>query len=158
MRATFSWSLLSLCGLVMVAGFSQKTEQSEQAEPTCEQVFKNIKVFNGVPASDMIPAMEFMSASLKYQCSDCHNPKDYSEETRMKETTRQMVIMQREINAKNFNNKLEVTCMTCHGGAEHPTATPVPTGVNLRHERLERAPAPEDLFRKHIAAVGKEPN
>jgi len=125
--------------------------------PTAEQVFKNIKVFKGTPASDIIPAMQFMSASMKFQCVDCHDPKDYAADTRAIETTRKMILMQREINEKHFNGRLEVTCNSCHGGKEHPEATPIPAGVNLRHERLTTAPKVEDLFKKHQAASGKAP-
>lgn len=125
-----------------------------QAGPTADQVFKNITVFKGVPANDLIPAMEFMCASLKYECSDCHDVKDFAAETWAKETARKMVLMQRDINAKNFGGRLEVTCMTCHNGHEHPATTPVPAGINLRHERMENAPKPDELFANHIAFAG----
>jgi hypothetical protein len=125
--------------------------QSGTQEKTAEQVFKNITVFKGVPASDLIPSMEFMAASLKYECSDCHNPQDYAADTRAKETTRHMVLMQRDINTKNFNGRNQVTCMTCHRGSERPVGTPIPDGVSLRHKRLDNAPKPEDLFAKHLA-------
>lgn len=122
-----------------------------------EQVFKDIRVLKGVPASEIIPAMEFMSASLKFECADCHDPKDYAADNRAKDTARKMIVMQREINAKNFNGQLEVTCMTCHGGKEHPAGTPLADGFNLRHARITSPPKPEELFAKHIAAIGKEP-
>lgn len=125
-----------------------------QSPPTCEQVYKNIQVFKGVPASDLVPAMEFMCASLNWQCADCHDPKDFTAETRGKETARKMVLMQRDINAKFFNGKLEVTCMSCHGGREHPAGTPIPQGLNLRHERIEGGPTPQSLIAKHLASVG----
>jgi hypothetical protein len=125
-----------------------------KAEPTSEQVYKNIQVFKGVPASDLIPAMEFMSASLKYECTDCHDPKDYAADTQVKGVARKMVLMQRDINAKHFNNRLEVTCMTCHHGAEHPAGTPLPNNLALRHPRLDNAPKPADVFAKHLAALG----
>jgi photosynthetic reaction center cytochrome c subunit len=128
--------------------------QPKQA-PMAEQVFKNIQVFKGVPANDLIPSMEFMAASLKYECSDCHDAKDFAAETRTKETARHMILMQRDINTKNFGGRLQVTCMTCHRGSEHPVSTPIPDGMSLRHTRLESAPKPEELFAKHIAAAGK---
>lgn len=125
--------------------------------PTSDQVFKDIKVFKGVPASDLIPSMEFMSASLGWQCTDCHDPKDYSANTSAKDTAREMVLMQRDINTKHFGGRLEVTCMSCHNGKEHPAGAAIPAGLNLRHQRVENGPKPEDLFAKHIAAVGKDP-
>lgn len=143
-----------LSGLAPIIVVSAQQAAPAQA-PTAEQVFKNIQVFKGVPASELIPAMEFMAASLKYQCSDCHDPKDYSAETRTKDTARKMVLMQRDINAKNFNNRNEVTCMSCHNGQEHPAGAPIPRGISLRHERIENAPKPDDLFAKHVSAIGK---
>ncbi|MEQ1823690.1 MAG: photosynthetic reaction center cytochrome c subunit family protein [Fimbriimonadaceae bacterium] len=144
--------------ITAVVPFAVFSAQQDQKPPTCEQVFKNIKVMNGVPATDMIPAMEFMSASLGYQCSDCHDPKDYAAETRTKESARNMVLLQRDINTKYFNGKLEVTCMSCHNGKEHPSSTPIPNGLNLRHERFETTIKPEELFAKHVSAVGKAPS
>jgi len=60
--------------------------------------------------------------------------------------------MQRDINTKNFNGRTQVTCMTCHRGAERPVGTPIPEGVTMRHKRFESgAPKPETLFASHIA-------
>lgn len=144
--------LLAFAATPILVAVAQQT--AEKQAPTCEQVFKNIQVFKGVPASDLIPSMEFMAASLKFECTDCHNAKDYSAETRAKETARHMITMQRDINAKNFNNRNQVTCMTCHRGSENPVGTPVPEGITMRHARLESAPKPEDLFAKQTSAVG----
>jgi len=152
MKSVARLSMLALASLPFVGVFAQQT----QKEPSAETVYKNIHVFKGVPASDLIPAMEFMSASLKYQCSDCHDPKDYAAETKSKEVGRQMVLMQRDINQKNFNGRNEVTCMTCHrGSSDHPVGTPLPAGILARHQPAKNAPKPEELFAKHVAEVGK---
>lgn len=125
--------------------------------PTAEQVFKDVKVFKGVPASDMIPAMQFMSASMNYSCGDCHDPNDYAANTnKNKDVTRKMILMQREINDKNFEGRLEVTCMTCHSKQEHPEGMPLPSGVTRRHTRLTAAPKPQELIEKHIKAAGTQ--
>lgn len=137
--------------------FALASQQTPQTEPTCEQVFKNIKSFKGVPAKDLIPAMEFMSASLKVKCTFCHEKDDYAAETQGKETGRDMITLQRDINSKYFNNRLSVTCMSCHYGREHPLTMPLPEGTSMRHARMTNAPKPEELFKKHIAAVGPEP-
>lgn len=129
----------------------------ESQDPPAEKAFKDIQVMKGVLASEVIPAMEFMCASLKYECEDCHDPKDYAASTRIKEVARSMILMQREINTKHFGGRNEITCNSCHGGKEHPAATPIPTGVSLRHQRMEGGPKPEDLMGKHTAASGKVP-
>ncbi len=131
--------------------------QDPQKNLKCEDVYANIKVFKGMPAADLIPAMEFMAASMKWECKDCHDTTDYTKETHAIETTRQMVLLQRDINEKWFNGRLEVTCMTCHNGEEHPINVPTPDGTNLRHGRMSNPPKPADLFAKHVAAAGSAP-
>jgi len=46
--------------------------QAPPPEKTVEQVFKNIKILNGMPQSQLYPAMRFMAASLGTQCGFCH--------------------------------------------------------------------------------------
>ena len=130
---------------------------ANQDPPRCEEVYKNITVFKGVPASDLIPSMEFMCASLQWKCSNCHNTSDYSAETQAKETAREMVLIQRDINARFFNNRNTVTCMTCHRSDESPVNIPTPDGLKVRHARATGAPKPDELFAKHIAAAGQAP-
>ena len=48
------------------------TMQAAPTEKTVEQVFKNIKVLNGMPQSQLYPTMRFMAASLGTQCGFCH--------------------------------------------------------------------------------------
>ena len=42
------------------------------APKAAEQVYKNIQVLKGVPADQLIPAMQFITASLGVQCDFCH--------------------------------------------------------------------------------------
>jgi hypothetical protein len=42
--------------------------QAAPTEKTVEQLFTNIKVLNGMPLSQLYPAMRFMAASLGVQC------------------------------------------------------------------------------------------
>jgi hypothetical protein len=37
-----------------------------------EQEFKNITVLKGTPADQLIPAMQFITASLGVECDFCH--------------------------------------------------------------------------------------
>lgn len=143
--------LLFLAAAVVPFVVAVGKQTADKQEPAAEQVFKNIQAFKGMPASELIPSMEFMAASLKIECSDCHDMKDFSIDTRMKETARRMIAMQRDINAKNFNGRNQVTCMTCHRGSEKPVGTPVPNGLTLRHASIENPPKAEDLFGKHAA-------
>jgi hypothetical protein len=122
--------------------------------PKSEEVFKNIQSFKGVPANDLIPAMEFMCASMDYKCMNCHNVQDFAAETEMIKTTRRMIDLQRDINEKHFNGRLEVTCMTCHNKKGHPVSTPLPAGITIQHEELINQVAAEKLVAKHMMTAG----
>lgn len=101
------------------------------AGKTTDQAFKNIQALKGVPADELIPAMQYFDAALGVECGYCHvvQPtrafeKDDKEE---KKTARQMIAMTQAINKDNFKGNLEVGCATCHAGRAHPTTVP-PTG------------------------------
>ena len=141
----------SLFGVSLLATGSFSLLQSD--EPA-EKVFKNVSVFKGVPAKDMIPAMKFMSASLKVDCAYCHDVNDYAADKPHKEIARDMVLMQRDINEKFFKGKLEVTCNSCHNGQTHPAGAPIPTDLSMRHRRFSTELKPEDFFKKHMEKAG----
>src|SRR5215216_2641717 len=75
--------------------------KGEQEKPA-EQVYKNIKVLNGLPASELDGAMYYMSAALGVGCTHCHtNPWD-SDAKPAKLAARKMILMTRDINKENF--------------------------------------------------------
>jgi hypothetical protein len=49
-----------------------------QDNPPAEKVYKNIKTLTGTPASEVIPSMKFMCASLKVDCEFCHKADDFA--------------------------------------------------------------------------------
>lgn len=108
---------------------------SHQSEPLAEQQFKNIVSFKGQKASVVIPAMEFMSSSLKVECTYCHVQDRSSDEKRAKQTAREMIAMEKDINDKNFRGRTVVTCATCHAGHTHPIPVPPITGLDVRPRR-----------------------
>src|SRR5215467_13558570 len=103
--------------------------QDAPPEKTVEQVFKNIKVLNGMPQSKLYPTMRFMAASLGFQCGSCHvfkngfidAPADNKPE---KQTARQMIKMVVEINKTLFQGEPIVSCYTCHRGHHTPEGVP----------------------------------
>lgn len=127
-----------------------------QEEPLAEKQFKNIQSFKGMKASDVIPAMEFMSASLKVECDFCHTDDRASEAKPEKQTTRMMIEMQRDINQKNFGGRNEVTCATCHGGREHPLSVPPVPGIENRARRSADV-KPADVIAQFAKAAGEGP-
>lgn len=128
-----------------------------QGDKPAEEVFKNIVTFKGSPAKDVLPAMKFMSASLKVKCAFCHDTKDFSADTKgEKQTARKMIQMQRDLNKQFFGGRNQVTCMSCHNGHTQPSNRPSLTGLNARHIRYTGALTAADVFKKYQDAIGSD--
>ncbi len=149
MRLAYGILILSLSGLggaVAVTG---------QQAPLAEQQFKNIKSFKGDKASDVIPAMQFMSASLKVDCDYCHTADRASDDLEPKRAAREMIAMQREINKTHFNGRNQITCATCHGGKIRPVGVPPITGLEVRARRAATVVA-DDVLANYGKAMGAD--
>jgi hypothetical protein len=110
-----------------------------------EQTKKNIKVLQGLPSSQLIPVMAFMSNSLGVTCGQCHVKEWESDEKPAKETARKMIAMERDINTRNFDGKTVVTCNSCHQGHILPNGVP-----SVANSGWNRAAAPPVLCRPPI--------
>jgi Photosynthetic reaction centre cytochrome C subunit len=104
-----------------------------------EQTKKNIKVLQGLPSSQLIPVMAFMTNSLGVTCAHCHSKAWESDEKPAKETARKMIAMERDINARNFDGKIVVTCNSCHQGHIRPNG--IPDIANAGWNHVPSAPA-----------------
>ena len=92
---------------------------------TAGEYYKNIKVLKEIPASELIPSMQFISASLGVECDFCHVEREFDkDDKKSKGTARKMIQMQFAINKNNFDGEREVTCNSCHRGTTHPQAVP----------------------------------
>lgn len=115
------------------------SNRSTQAEPgpdtiapqdkPVEQTRANIKVLTGLPDSQLIPVMNFMSASLGRRCNFCHitdkGREGYAlDEKPEKNTAREMIRMVLELHKKNFPGAGEISCFTCHRGSNQPVSVP----------------------------------
>ncbi len=127
-----------------------------------EQTYKNITALKGTPADQLIPAMQFMSASLGVECSFCHvQGKFEADDKNAKKTAREMIAMTMMINKTSFGGRLQVSCNSCHNGHERPVAVP-PVLSSDMPARTETAPAPaagpaptvDEIIAKYTAAVG----
>src|SRR4051794_36184352 len=82
-----------------------------------EEVYKNIKVLTGVPASDITQTMHLIEAETGMDCTFCHVEGAFDREDKaMKQVARQMITMMQTINKTNFAGQQFVTCYTCHEG------------------------------------------
>lgn len=96
------------------------------AGKTAAQAYKNIQILKDIPADQLIPSMQFISASLGVECGFCHVGRDFEKDDKKeKQTARQMMTMMFAINKDNFNGRRQVTCYSCHHGSNDVTSTPV---------------------------------
>jgi Photosynthetic reaction centre cytochrome C subunit len=100
------------------AGAQQDQRPAAPAQPEdkpAEQVYKNIQVLKGMPASRLMSAMSRLMQSLGVDCAHCHVPDALDKDDKpAKQTTRKMFDLVRTINTTLGANR--VTCYTCHRG------------------------------------------
>jgi len=127
---------------------------------TTDQAFKNIQVLKNLPEEQLIPAMQFVSASLGVGCDFCHvQGKFDQDDKKTKLTARKMMQMVAAINQNNFDGHREVSCNTCHNGAAHPVSIPVISDSGPKPLMPEAAPpaslpTADQLLDKYVHALG----
>ena len=100
-------------------GQQQPNAPGGQPQQLAEERFKNIQIFKGQPAPNVLRAMGFFTKSLGVDCSFCHvhgaMEKDDKEQKKFARTMYQIV---------QFANKSigapKVSCYTCHRGHQEP--------------------------------------
>ncbi|HZC65463.1 MAG TPA: c-type cytochrome [Candidatus Dormibacteraeota bacterium] len=152
-------SLLLLVTATLLA--APQTPTVSPAPQTAAEHYKNIKVLTDIPADQLIPSMQFITASLGVECEFCHVHGAFDKDDKKpKVVARKMMTMMMAINKDNFEGHREVTCYSCHRGAEHPVPTPIIAAEESpKTEAAEDAakptlPAAEQLLDKYLAAVG----
>jgi photosynthetic reaction center cytochrome c subunit len=132
---------------------------------TTEQVYKNIQVLKGAPADQLIPAMQFITASLGVQCDFCHLENAFDKDDKeTKQTARKMMRMMFAIDKDNFDGHKEVTCYACHRGAHKPVVIPVigeepvqprsEEKANHKEENAASLPTADKIIEKYLQAMG----
>jgi len=165
--------LLSTCVAGAVLGSGAGTLRAQSAQPstgtatprTTEQVYKNIQVLKGFPSDQLIPAMQFVAASLGVQCDFCHLENAFEKDDKQtKQTARTMMRMMFAINKDNFDGQQKVTCYACHRGAHKPVITPIISeedGKSVVEETMPNEapntaglPSADQVIGKYLQAVG----
>jgi photosynthetic reaction center cytochrome c subunit len=128
---------------------------------TAEQVYKNITELKGIPADQVMPTMQFISASLGVQCDTCHvQGKPEADDKRAKKTAREMIAMTMAINKNAFHGQTQVTCYSCHRGSERPVAIPpvmetdAPAKPEVRPAQPAAPPTADSILEKYVTALG----
>ena len=132
-----------------------------------EEQYKNIQVLKGIPADQLIPAMQFIATSLGVGCEFCHVEGAFEKDDKKpKQIARKMVEMMFAINKDNFEGHREVTCYSCHRGSTDPVGTPLvmtdePKGMGEAKKAEEKSegseasgPPADQLFDKYLQDVG----
>ena len=158
-------ALLVLCGIIIGGAKAQSgaAAVTNAAGPKkAEEQFKNIQALKGVPADQVLPAMQFITASLGVECQFCHVEGAFEkDDKKTKQTARKMMEMMFAINKDNFEGHREVTCYTCHQGNAHPVGIPVVMAAEMpemhpadEEEHHAAGPPAQELFDKYLKAVG----
>ena len=120
------------------------TIRGREQEPA-GTVFKNVKLLKSMPAAEFLRNMDVnYGRGLGMGCGNCHVIGEFDADTRKnKRVARQMQEMVTYINAQQLSqmkeldeDRVSVTCVTCHMGSGHPKDTmsvpmpPIPTGRN----------------------------
>ena len=120
---------------------------------TAEQFYKNVKVLKDIPATEIHPAMEYITLALGVGCAYCHSvPKFDVDDKREKHVARSMIAMTMALNETVFNGKREITCYTCHRGAAKGAPTFVFPGEKSPTEQTAAEIFPA-LAVKNITAI-----
>ena len=150
----YSWLAAAALAVLLWPSVSGLHAQSGDAAPkpkTTQQAFKNIQVLKDLPPGQLIPAMQFITASLGVECDFCHVRGAFDKDDKpTKVTARKMMQMMTILNQENFDSRREVTCYSCHRGASKPVSIPT-IGDTVALEAIEDfAPPP--------AAASSPPN
>src|SRR5437764_3848131 len=100
-------------------GTQEKTVAQEGRE-------KNIKILGDLPASQLIPVMNYFAVSMGRRCNFCHvnnnGQWDYASDAKPeKNTAREMIKLVLDINKTTARLNLDmVACYTCHRGRNTP--------------------------------------
>lgn len=107
--------------------------KGKEQEPA-EKVFKNIQIFKGRPAAQVLGIMQMgFTRAISANCTYCHTPEDWSSDHKSKkQVAREMWTMTQNINnqslkaIKNISEKATINCMTCHRGQKTPAISMPP--------------------------------
>jgi hypothetical protein len=126
-------ALIVICAFTLAVAKAPSTSTMRPPAQTApggtkkaEEQFKNIQVLKGIPADQLFPTMQFITASLGVECDFCHVQNAFEkDDKKSKQTARKMMEMMFALNKDNFEGHREVTCYSCHRGNPKPLAIPV---------------------------------
>jgi hypothetical protein len=151
---------------LFLCGFGLRDTSVNAQEKAAQPRFKNLQLLKDVPPDQLIPAMQFISASLGVECEFCHVRDAFDKDDKQsKQTARRMMQMMFDLNANQFHGERAVTCYTCHRGSAKPvsipmldSAAPYVSEARLTADSAAQGrtdlPSAGDVIEKYIQAVG----
>lgn len=141
---------------------SAAQDNSPRQVKTAEEVYKNIQVLKGVPASQLDSVMAFFTGSLGVRCNHCHVPGQFEKDDKQtKQTARRMIRMVFDLNKGSFDNRGAVTCVTCHRGQTKPANVPtlgqslwLPSNTAATAKQDAPLPSVDEVLERYVRAVG----
>jgi hypothetical protein len=118
----------ALCCLLASIG-AQDAGKQDAAKKAAPGPPTNLKVLKVTTSAEVGQVMRTFTAALGVQCSYCHMAGNYaSDENPKKDQARKMIRMTQQINGNFPDNKMYVSCYTCHRGESQPKTAPEPKG------------------------------
>src|SRR5690348_8991216 len=161
---SFRARFLTLAVFASSMGWSQSAphQSVHSGDMPAEQTYKNIRVLKGIPSDQLIPTMQFISASLGVECGFCHVENHFDQDDKKpKQVARQMMQMMTAINQNNFDGHPAVTCNSCHRGVRSPAAIPaIAEGAPIIHlpgaeeQGTPNLPTVDQILAKYVRATG----
>ncbi len=165
-------ALILIGGVIGAYAHTAQTQApAATSSQTAAQKYKNIQVLKDIPADELIPSMQFITASLGVECEFCHvagpsgNLEFDKDDKKEKKVARQMMQMMFAINKNNFEGERKVSCNTCHRGSPHPQAIPAILAETTKPEPMAEhehdmgpasLPPGNPVLAKYLQALGGE--
>jgi photosynthetic reaction center cytochrome c subunit len=154
----------TIAALIAIGLIASAPRVARAQAKTAGEVFKNVTQLKDIPADQLMPSMQLIAIDLGVECSFCHvQGKMEADDKGTKKTARAMMAMTAEINKTHFGGRQQMTCYSCHRGAEHPMGTPPvlesdmparPSPAAAAPEAAAPAPTVDQIIGKYVAALG----
>jgi photosynthetic reaction center cytochrome c subunit len=158
-------SALTAMALALVATLVANAQGAQNVDGRkAEEVYRNIQVLRGAPASEITQTMHLIESQTGMDCTFCHVEGAFDKEDKPpKQIARQMMLMMDNLNKTNFGGRQVVTCYTCHNGRPIPVGTPVfPVARPVLADPAVAAPkitlpSVDQILSRYVEAMGGEP-
>jgi len=150
--------LIVVAGLTIAGAQPGGVLSQAPQERLAEQTYKNIQVFKGVPATQLLGVMNYMAGALGVSCNHCHVPNQFAKDDKpTKQMARRHILMTRTLNESTFAGQPVVNCSTCHRGETRPAPRLELTRAEpLATPTADALPSVDQILERYAKALGGE--